>query len=135
MGVCLEKNCIKSKQQKLKESICIDINDNRIITDINNNNEDNKEKQNSLEDNQLTDENKKNQIMTKDNGYIYFSFQSRYKSKFVKHPKTYHLNNNYSNNNYINIETNDKCENLIQFTNFMDKKVNHISRITNTTTK
>ena len=133
MGACLEKNCIKGREQKLKESISIDINENKI--NDNNNNEENKEKQNFVEDNQLTSENKKNQNMMKDNGIIYYSFQSRYKSKLVNYIKNGHLINNYSNNNYIDITNNDNCENLIHFTNFNDKKINNISRITNTTTK
>ena len=134
MGTCLEKNCIKSRQQKLKESISIDIYENKI-SENNNNNEESKEKQNCLEDNLLTYGNKKNKNMAKDNGITYYSFQSRYKSKFVNHSKNGHLNNNFSNKNYIDITNNDNCENLIHFTNFINKKMNNISGITNTTTK
>ncbi len=133
MGVCLNNNYIKNRQQKLKESICIDINENKINDD--NKNEDSKEKQNCLEDNQLDDENKKNQNMTNENGIIYYSFQSRFKSKLLNYSKNGHLSNKYSNKNYIDIKNNDNFENLVHFTNFIDKKINNVSGITNTTTK
>ena len=136
MGVCLDKNCIKGRQQKIKDSIDLDVNENKI-NNSNNNNEEKKEKPNCLEENQLTDANKNNQNVKNEHEIIYYNFKSKYKSKLVNHSKNGHLSNsnNYSNNNYINIINNDNCDNLIHFTNFIDKKINNVSRITNTTTK
>ena len=134
MGACLDKNCIKGRQQKIKDSIDLDVNENKI-NNSNNNNEEKKEKPNCLEENQLTDENKNNQKVKNEHEIIYYNFKSKYKSKLVNHSKNGHLSNNYSNNNYINIINNDNCDNLIHFTNFIDKKINNVSRITNTTTK
>ena len=131
MGVCLNKNCIKSNQQKLKESINIDINENKYNDKF----EENKEKKNDFEENQLTDDNKKTKHVINDNGIIYYSLQSRFKTKLINYSKNGNLRNNYYNNKNFNIKNIDNCENLIHFTNYNDKKINNKSGITNTTTK